>query len=222
MEFFEVSLGPNGFRVEGIPDGAKVIALEGHLAQRLSDLALHHMDLGFADECLQAINKTPMQEWVIRQALWRSAVVHFVKCFQSNGARPSTLDAGNVYKGDVEGLRVFQDFMDLRNKHVVHDENGYLQSLPGAVLNSDGKAYRVEKIVSFNAVADTLGEGQWSNLKLLIEKAKQWVTNSYDEIAVLLTTQLESESPETLMRRPEMEYCKPKDADMGQTRRQHR
>jgi hypothetical protein len=75
---------PGGLHVEGFPEAAKVIRIEGPLARRLSDLSLHLGDLDFAGECLHAINGAPSD--LIRHALWRSAVVHVLKCY-GDGAR---------------------------------------------------------------------------------------------------------------------------------------
>ena len=77
MEHFEITKTSEGFHIEGFPDAVKVIRLDGPKAQRLADLALHKADLEFALDCLEQINKVPEQPYVLRQALWRSAVVHY-------------------------------------------------------------------------------------------------------------------------------------------------
>ena len=100
MEHFQITKTPEGFHIEGFPDAVKVLRLHGPNAQRLADLALHRADLDFALECLEQINKVPEQSYVLRQALWRSAVVHYIKCFGSNESRFS-LDSRKLYKGDA-------------------------------------------------------------------------------------------------------------------------
>jgi len=87
MEHFEISQQESSLHIEGFPDAVKVIAVEGGRSKRLADLALHKDDLEFADSCLDAINVSPEEPFVIREALWRSAIVHFMKCFGDSGAR---------------------------------------------------------------------------------------------------------------------------------------
>ena len=96
---------------------------------------------------------------------------------------------------------VFEYFKDLRNKHFVHDENSYAQSIPGAVLNNGTKNYKIEKIVCLAAFSATLEQGNYSNLKLLIEKAKAWVVAEFDSLCERLTGALEKESYEDLLER---------------------
>ncbi len=96
MEQFEINKTASGFHIEGFPEAVKVIHIEGPRARRLADLALHRTDLEFALLCLDEVNRAPVDPYVIRQALWRSAVVHYVKCFGGSEARFG-LDSKVVY-----------------------------------------------------------------------------------------------------------------------------
>lgn len=84
MRDIEITKTSDGFQIEGYPDAVKVIELVGPKARRLSDLALHKIDLDFASECLDQINDTTGNCSLLKQALWRSAIVHFMKCFGNN------------------------------------------------------------------------------------------------------------------------------------------
>lgn len=64
--------GPDSFRIEGFPDGVKVITVDGAMGRRLGHLALHRSDLEFARLCLDAIERAPPVQEVLRTALWRS------------------------------------------------------------------------------------------------------------------------------------------------------
>lgn len=181
MEHFAISKRESGFHIEGFPDAVKVVMIDGPEAKRLADLFLHKEDLEFADACLDAINQTPESPLVAREALWRSAIVHFMKCF-GNSAR-FQLSAAKIYKGESpEALMAFEYFKDLRNKHFVHDENSYAQSIPGAVLNNGTRGYKIEKIICFAAFGATLEQGNYGNLKLLIGKARTWVVSEFDSL----------------------------------------
>src|ERR1700690_1101730 len=84
-------------QIEGFPDAVKVVKLTGPKAQRLADLSLHCSDLRFALDSLRELNVVGLSEHV-RESLWRSAMVHFYKCFGSSQSRFS-LDAASIYKG---------------------------------------------------------------------------------------------------------------------------
>jgi len=86
MEHLRISQTDLGLHIEGFPDAVKVIRVDGPHAKRLADLALHESDLEFAADCVEAINHAPEEPLVLRQALWRAAIVHFMKCF-GGGAR---------------------------------------------------------------------------------------------------------------------------------------
>jgi len=201
MEHFPISQTDAGLHIEGFPDAVKVIQLKGPHAQRLSDLALHKSDLDVADACLDSLNAVPDESRVVRNALWESAIVHFSKCFGGSKAR-FQLSAEKIYKGEPpEAMIAFNYFKSLRNKHVVHDENAYAQSIPGAVLNKGDKKYKIEKIITLNTVANTLEQSNFNNLKLLIVKTRTWIDSEFDNLCDTLTRELEEESYEALLAR---------------------
>ena len=146
MENLETNLTQTGFHIEGFPDASKVIKVHGPKAQRIADFALHRSDLLIALESLEGINSIAPEMRSVRQSLWRSAIVHCIKCFTDSKSR-SGLDPKKVFKGHSVALEVYEYFRALRNKHVAHDENSYLQCIPGAVLNKPGAEYKVAKIV---------------------------------------------------------------------------
>ena len=209
MEHLGFSKNESNFKIEGFPDAVKVIRVDGPLANRLSDLSLHKIDLDFADECLDALNLVPNEPSVLKEALWRSAVIHFLKCFGDAGAR-FQLSPEKILKGEpAEALIAFKYFKDLRNKHLVHDENTYTQSIPGAILNKGDKSYKIEKIVCFAARGITLGPENYSNLKLLIQKTRNWVVSEFDQVCGSITTGLESEPYSALRARESANYRVP-------------
>jgi hypothetical protein len=219
MENFEVSQRDTGLHIEGFPDAVKVVHIDCPDAVRLSDLALHKKDLEFADRCLEAINTVSEEPDVLREALWRSAIVHFMKCFGGSKAR-FRMTTDDVLRGDPpEAMDAFKYFKSLRDKHLVHDENSYAQSIPGAVLNDGSKSHKVEKIVCLSASSVTLDQGSFSNLKLLISSARSWVIQEFDGLCVKLTDALEKETYEGLMARPDMTYKAPTLEELHKNRR---
>jgi len=216
MEHLRISQTDLGLHIEGFPDAVKVIRVDGPHAKRLADLALHESDLEFAADCVEAINHAPEEPLVLRQALWRAAIVHFMKCF-GGGAR-FQLSEKKVYKGNSTALTGFGHFKELRHKHFVHDENSYMQSLPGAVLNNGTKPFKIEKIVLVNIIGETLDQEQYSNLRLLIQEARMWVAAQADVLSDLITAHLEAQTYECLLSHDSVKLTPPKVEEIGKRR----
>ena len=127
MEVYGATKVEEGHRIEGIPtDTIRIVKINNNeTAQALSDLILHRDDLNFAKNCLEEINKT--DNALVREALWRSAITHFCKCFGNNRGRADyKLVANKIFP--QKGLNALGYFKDLRHKHIVHDENSFAQS----------------------------------------------------------------------------------------------
>ncbi|MBS0299097.1 MAG: hypothetical protein JSR32_04040 [Proteobacteria bacterium] len=218
MEYFSVSNTEKSFHIEGFPDAVKIITInDPDKARSLADLSLHQEDLEFADACLDALNQTN-ENPIAREALWRSAIVHYMKCF-GNGVR-FQLKANKIYECEPQKvLLAFEYFKDLRNKHFIHDVNSYAQSIPGAVLNNGTKDYKIEKIVCFTAFGETLEQGNYRNLKLLIEKARAWVVSEFDSLCEELTEALEKECYDKLLSRESINYYVPTIEDISRARK---
>jgi hypothetical protein len=217
MESYEISKTSSGFHVEGFPETVKLLKIEGPNAVRLSQLALHKHDLDFALECLTTINKVPNEPIVLREALWRAAVVHLLKCFGFSRSRFS-LDPRIIYKDESLEQEVFDYFKSLRDKHFMHDENAYLQSLPGAALNKRDSSVKIAKIVCFNVAGVTLDQEHYSNLRLLITRAREWVVAQFDSLCDILTSELEARSYDELYACPEIQYSLPRPEEVHKAR----
>jgi hypothetical protein len=216
MVSIDIIRGPKGFEIHGIPDAKHLVQLSDRRAQRAAHLFLHLADLDFADQCLAEIPKQ-QEGSIVQQALWRDAIVRYFKCFGSSKAR-SSLSESKVLKGDAVGLGIFKEFKSLRDKHLVHDENPYTQCIPAAALNDGTKSYKVEKVVTLGVIGDTLTSEGWSNLKLLIAKARQWADAEYHRLCDEISDELEQVPYEELIKLPSPLYSKPKDGDVHRSR----
>ena len=119
MEDFEVRLTESGINIEGFPDAAMVIQLPGSKARQIADFALHRFDLEIALASLEGINATPLEAYLVRESLWRSAIVHCLKCFKESNSR-ACLDPKEVFERNADALEIYEYFLSLRNKHIVH------------------------------------------------------------------------------------------------------
>jgi hypothetical protein len=218
MEQFEIKKVDGGFHVEGFPDAVKVIRLHGHKPKRLADLALHRSDLAFAMACLEGINQISADQPVLREGLWRSAIVHLMKCYGSNDSR-FNLDVKSVLKGDLDWKEVFKFFYDLRNMHLVHDSNAYSQCLPGAILNKEGMDHKIAKITCMSFHSQTLDQPAYGNLHLLITRSLEWVVQKFDALCEDLTSELEAVPYQDLIKRDSVTYKPPKLEEIDKRRK---
>ena len=217
MEHFSITKTAQGFHIEGFPDAVKVLRITGPKSQRLADLALHKADLDFTLECLAAINQAPEEPHVLHRALWQSAIVHFMKCFGQSESRFS-LDPNKVDKGDTGAFEPYNYFDSLRNKNLVHDDNSYAQCSPGAVLNKEGMDHKIAKIVCLSVIGETLGQENYSNLHLLVTRAREWVVAQFDELCEVLTSEFEAKPYEELLTLEGITYTAPGADDVHKRR----
>jgi hypothetical protein len=209
MEDLRFSKTDAGFHIEGFPDAVKVIKLRGKPAARLASYSLHSSDLERALSILESINKFAPDQQLVQEALWHQAIVTYIKCFRPSEARYQ-LSEKKVYKEESpEALEAFRYLLAVRNKNIVHDENSYTQCLPGAVLNNRNQQHKIAKIVCMNFIGLDLGQGNYSNLHLLITKALKWVKAEFDSLCDRLTCELEAEEYENLLEREGITYSKP-------------
>ncbi|WP_139168764.1 MULTISPECIES: hypothetical protein [unclassified Duganella] len=200
MEPLQVIFNDGRIEIQGFPS-TRAITLSPIEGKWLADLALHQDDLRFAIQCLDGINQHSTDQF-IQQALWRCAVVHFVKCF-GDGAR-RFLQPAQVLKGQPSMATWAFDYMKaLRHKHIVHDDNALSQSIPGALINPPPSPQKVAKVFTMPIHTDTLINENYGNLKLLCEVTLAWVDAEFDREADRIAAMLETLPHEDLMARAE-------------------
>ena len=232
MERYRIGLDGDNFAIEGLPaDVEKIVSIAQLLpdqAFELSSLSGNRLDLNFAKTCLSLINATDSEG---RQALWRAAVVYYCKCFsqtskhnaanqtaseERTGRKP--LSPNKTLKGDAEGQARHAEFISLRNRHLVHDENLFLKALSAAVIASSSKSYKIEKVVCTTIEAESLDQPSFGNLNLLIDRALSWVNSQSDKLCVYITGELEKLPREVLLSQPDLKYQPPElRADVRET-----
>ena len=218
MESFSLTQFNGGFRIEGFPDAVRFIKLDHPQAQRIADLALHLRDLIFDRECLESINTLVAGQDVIREALWRSAVIHLMKCFGTSASR-FQLSADKIFKTEPpEAKKVFEYFQHLRDKHLAHDENSYSTCIPGAVVNRGDAPSKIAKIITFGAHTMTLDQTSFANLMLLIKRAHDWVISQYDLACDRMVERLEAVPYSQLTSMEEVVYSVPTVDEIGRSR----
>lgn len=208
MEPVQFSCENGKVTIKGFPDAVRVIAVTGRKSKKLSDLALHHFDLQDAKAALETINHVDPEPRIIRESLWRNAIVLFCKCFSSSQAR-GELSKTRIYGTDSGALEAFEYFKLLRNKHLIHDENAYSHCPIGAILNPLDAPHPIAKVIALPTAGVTLEEDNYSNLHQLVTVALNWVGNKYNELCNGITIELNAVAHLELLERPILEIRVP-------------
>jgi hypothetical protein len=200
MEDLPIRRTATGIHIDGVPDAVRLIQIVEPKARQAADLKLHKKDLDFCLSCLEELATVPNDRVVIRQALWRSAVVHFVKCFTGSSARIE-LSPRRIYGNDPRALQAYQYVKDLRDRHLVHDESSYGQCITGAAINDGQKSFKVEKIICLSMLTETLDDNNCTMLRELATVARASIVREYDTLCESITAELERQPYEVLAKR---------------------
>lgn len=204
---------------EGFSTAIKLAQIEGEDAERLSHLLLHREDLAFAHQCTTTLQLPEIEVPVVRQALWRSAIVAWSKCFGTSHAGRFRLLKKDIYP-TPEADVVFRHFKALRDKHIAHDENAFAQAKPGVVIGPEAGEKKILQAVCFGMFAQTENGGtDLQNLHHLIEDAMKWVLIEIDTVGDKIADTLENWDYARLLALPDMSITPPNPADVAKRRR---
>ena len=221
MQRYRIELVDGKFHIDGFPDAAKLIAISPlvkYQPQQLADMILHHADLRFAKECLEAISSSAATSPLIVEALWRSAIVHYCKCFGEHGSARARLPYSKFLSAGLP-RDIHKYFMDLRNKHLIHDVNAWTRATPMAVVGPSGRADKIEEVICTNITGETRNTANIRNLESLIAAALPWVESRADDLSARIKAELEGQPYDTLLAQPEPEpYYAPKAGDISKSR----
>jgi hypothetical protein len=213
------------------PNPAKAIAIPDPLAAPLVNLALHRTDLRRAREFLDEFDKQggvqPPEEFVQQgfrmstacRALWQAALGSIMKCFQHSNSRTQILDAANIFGSDTtQPLRAAFDLLKkLRNKHVLHDENDWMQPIPLAIVAAPGHQPVISDIDCLVMEGtDTAHIGQ---LGLVVDAALAWVNQEMDDQTEVIRADLLARDYADLIALPPPTGSTPYKGSIGQPRR---
>jgi hypothetical protein len=144
--------------IEGYPDAVAMKRIDDPIAKQLQAMVLHHFDLNFCRGALAEIAGLDRStQRLLAEALWVSCIARYFKCFGDNKAR-TQLSERKILKDHTGADRVFAYFRDLRDKHIIHDENPYSQAFTGVALNPRDAKFKVADIVSLAMNAFTVDD----------------------------------------------------------------
>jgi hypothetical protein len=191
-----ISLGGGSAELDTSPDGAHCVRIEGTDAVRLSHLSMYRDDLTVARSCLDFLGGAASAPPLIRDALWRAAIVHYAKCFGTSRAH-FRLPVRRILP-DPTALVAHQYFLDLRERYVVHDERRYGSVLPGAVIAAPDSAQSVDAVTCVSVFDETLTPTNHRHLDDLVDSTRAWVEEQHGRVTERLLTQLRGLTREQL------------------------
>lgn len=207
--------------IDGFPDAAKAIAiaqLVPRLPEQLAALALHMVDLNFSQECLTLLKTMPDLPETAREALWRSAIMFYCRCFDdSRNSRKYPLRV-RKYAPEPDRRSWHRHFLDLRHMHLAHDDNALLQAYPLAVVAKPGKQYSIERVLCMTIQSGIKEPERQARLSALIEMARTWVESESTKLHLQIADELEKVDYQTLIDQPAAGYRAPTIEDVSKSR----
>ncbi len=205
MEQYPVTPKDNLLQIHGLPDAAALVQPTDKFEPsiRLKHIALHQRDLYEVGRILQYIKDS--QDDFISMNLWELAVVKAMKCFKRSSSR-SNLSFNKIFPGDTLSNNVCDYFMSLRDKFIVHDDNGYQDCNLGLVISRPGKDHKIERVVTGAIYSDTLSQDNFNNLFKLVNDSLEWLNVEYDSLCKEITAYYESLDRDDLMGLPVLKF----------------
>lgn len=219
MDPIEFDVVDGSVQLQGFPEAEHVGALSGSRAGQIADLALHLQDLSYAREALDELFANRADESVVQDALWRSALVAYFKCFQRSAARGVLLDPAQTLDGEPPEARQAHDHLKaLRNKHVVHDENAWSQAIVAAVINRAGSDVKVARVAMVSIRGRSLTQETANGLRLLVNCALAYAERTLDQLCDEETAELERLERAELLALPAPTFTAPAADDVSRRR----
>ena len=96
-----------------------------------------------------------------------------------------------------------------------------MECIPGAVLNRPNAKNKIDKVLCLNAVAETWGQGNYSNLHILVTETISYIDERFNSLCVNLAAELEARPYEELAAMDDLIHSKPELEDIGKSRARH-
>jgi len=197
------------FHIEDYRDAVALKRIDTPVARQLQAVTLHQFDLSFCRDALVAIARLNRAENVLTvEGLWVAAIARYFKCFGGNKSR-SQLSAKKILKAHPGAEAVFTYFQDLRDKHIIHDENPFTQAFTGVAVNGAEAQYKVADIISLAFNAFTVDDAHLTQFTQLVDVTLEWVNAKRDEFHNALGRKYEQWSHQDLLALPDIQYTVP-------------
>jgi hypothetical protein len=111
-----------------------------------------------------------------------------MKCFQHSDARSEKLRGRVVFEGDTDLRSFFNELMRLRNKHLVHHENDWMQAYLVAIVTVPGYDPKVSAVEW--VVTERIDIAHIERLGRVVDAALAWVAQEWDRQAEAIRAEL--------------------------------
>jgi hypothetical protein len=146
-------------------------------------------------------------------ALWIAVVTKFMSCFRDTQARRG-LKSQKVYRGNPTAMQDFELLMDLRNKHVVHDENSLYNAAAFPWLEPNGDVRGVGAMLTVARIDPT----HVTMMCNLVGHALDFLNTAMAKAGKALLIRVQEMTPEERMALPRGVYFPLKEDYIKQTR----
>ncbi|MDE1671590.1 hypothetical protein [Nocardia gipuzkoensis] len=211
MERESFDLVNGRFHVDGYPDAVKLAQLDGsnRRVMQAAALASHVQDLEFAHSAVARLIQFPDDPPIVRESLWRAAIVAYWKAFDPSSKRfRRPLKPEDIYAAGLPRDN-FEHFKKLRHQVVAHNDGTFDAHSVGAVIGPSEER-KVERVLLIDATILHLNEGGVNNLRLLIEHAHKWAAERLDRCCDQLADQLRTQPYESLLALPDAAITPPR------------
>jgi len=208
-EFLNISKMDDKLHIERYPNAIALKRIDGPIERQLQDITLHANDLSFCSEaCAQIRDLDRDKHRFLLKALFIASIARYFKCFGDSESR-AQLSPGKVLKNHPGAEKVFEYFLDLRRKHIIHDENAYSQALIGIVLNPKDAPAKIADVVSTAVTVLTLDDAHLQQFSNLVAVSHEWVSAKRDELHRILAQKYERMRFEDLLALDDVKYTVP-------------
>lgn len=206
-------------------ESARIVQIPGSQARWFAHLTLHRHDLTMAKTYLAEFDRLADLEDTpptVLAALWESALITVVKCFTHNVSRIS-LDQDTVFGPSEPTITPeraeFNHLKYLRNKHIAHDENDWMQALPlGIIDHYNSEQPAIGSIQGLVIRGESNNADNIARLHRSVEIALTWVESEWNQVADQLKADLEAMSGDELAALPDVAGTLPNDQSVKRPR----
>ena len=198
------------------PTVARLGELSGENADCLKSYALHQYELNFCVLHIPDWGKFHSENILdLADAVFITIVSKLVSCFQHSKSR-SKLDKNLVYGLNTELRNSFEYFENIRNKHLIHDQNNMFQCQAVALLDDEGVVLDVKTLIGHMFLRPATHSAQ---LRSLTRTALVHVDNKVTELCKCLMNDVSVMSPEERAKLPRPSMYEPVRDDSSKNRR---
>lgn len=156
-----------------------------NIIKQYKSYALNMKDIDIAIDILKHISSGNVDDHYSVELMY-IAIVYFVKCFQNNKSDRIKLSVDKTLKGEVECKKMCERLIEIRNKHIAHDES--CMDVTKCVAEHDG-----EKIIHIGTINYEFINDSSENIDEMLNlmtKVREWCKGEYEQCGTTIKLEL--------------------------------